>query len=79
MMYADDLAIIASSLEELLERFKIWKSNNESKVLRVNIPKTKLMFCADGGNTLKDSEKFPCGVCRTGVGSNSIQCRKCSF
>ena len=43
------------------------------------MPKTKLMFCANGGNTLKDSGKFPCGVCRTGVGSNSIQCSKCSF
>ena len=28
-------------------------------------------------NNLKDSGKFPCAVCRTGVGSNSIFCTGC--
>ena len=53
LLYADDLVIIASSLVELLERLQIWKSNMETKGLRVNMPKKKLMFYADGGNTLK--------------------------
>ena len=77
LLYADDLVIIAESLEELLERLRTWKQNMESKGLRVNMPKTKLMFCSDGTNTLKDSGKFPCAVCRSGVGSNSIYCNFC--
>ena len=78
LLYADDLAIIASTLEELLERLQKWKESMESKGLRVNMPKTKIMFCKDGTNTLKDSGKFPCGVCRSGVGNNSIFCNSCA-
>ena len=28
-------------------------------------------------NTLRDTSKYPCGVCRKGVGSNSIFCNDC--
>ena len=28
---------------------------------------------------IRDSSAFPCGVCRTGVGANSILCSQCSF
>ena len=59
LLYADDLAIIASSLEELLERLQIWKINMASKGLRLNLPKTKLIFCADGGNTLERFWNIP--------------------
>ena len=28
---------------------------------------------------LRNSGAFPCGVCRTGVGANSVLCSQCSF
>ena len=78
LLYADDLAIIASSKEELLERLKLWKDGMESKGLRVNMKKTKIMVSGRNLGTLKDSGRFPCAVCRSGVGSNSIFCNGCS-
>ena len=78
LLYADDLAIIASSKEELLERLKQWKDGMEAKGLRVNMKKTKIMISGRNLGTLKDSGRFPCAVCRSGVGSNSIFCNGCS-
>ena len=49
----------------------------EKKGLRVNAGKTKIMICDMGLDLLQSSGKFPCAVCRTGVGSNSIFCNGC--
>ena len=67
LLYADDLVIISESLEELLERLNRWKTGMEAKGLRVNMGKTKVMISAPNLHTLKDSGKYPCAVCRTGV------------
>ena len=45
--------------------------------LRVNAGKTKIMICGTGLDLLQSSGEFPCAVCRTGVGSNSIFCNGC--
>ena len=71
-LYADDLFIIAESLEECVRRFLTWKEAMEEKGLRVNAGKTKIMICGTGLDLLQSSGEFPCAVCRTGVGSNSI-------
>ena len=49
----------------------------EEKGLRVNAGKTKIMICGTGLDLLQSSGEFPCAVCRTGVGSNSIFCKGC--
>ena len=49
----------------------------ETKGLRVNVGKTKLMPCRVNRFQSEDSGKHPCGVCRTGVASNSILCVGC--
>ena len=46
----------------------------EEKGLRVNVGKTKVMKCQVGSGQVKNSGKWPCGVCRKGVGRNSICC-----
>ena len=79
LLYADDLAVIADSLEECITKLKAWKSGMESKGLRVNMKKTKFMICGSGLNLLRNSGAFPCSVCRSGVGVNSIQCSECSL
>ena len=72
LLYADDLVIIANSLDELEERYLAWKNNMESKGLRVNVGKTKIIkSCTNEGPVLA-SGKYLCGVCNKGVGRNSI-------
>ena len=49
----------------------------EEKGLRVNAEKTKIMICGTGLDLLQSLGEFPCAVCCTGVGSNSIFCNSC--
>ena len=77
--YADDLIIIAESLGEYVRRLLTWKEAMEEKGLRVNAGKTKIMICGTGLDLLQSSGKFPCAVCCTGVGSNSIFCNGCKY
>ena len=76
-LYADDLVIIAESLEECVRRILAWKEAMEEKGLRVNAGKTKIVICGTGLDLLQSSGEFPCAVCHTGVGSNSIFCKGC--
>ena len=63
-LYADDLVIIADSLEESVRGLLIWKEAME-KGLRVNAVKTKVMICGTGLELLQNSGDYPCAVCRT--------------
>ena len=74
---ADDLVIIAESMEECARRLLTWIGAMEEKGLRVNAGKTKIMICGTGLYLLQSSGEFPCAVCHTGVGSNSILCKGC--
>ena len=78
-LYADDLVIIADSLEECVRRLLIWKEAMEKKGLRVNAGKTKVMICGTGLDLLQSSCEYPCAVCSTGVGNNSIYCNGCKL
>ena len=78
LLYADDLVLIAETEEELLGKIRVWKKGMEAKGLRVNMAKTKILECHVGSGVGGSSGKWPCGVCRKGVGSNSIQCSKCT-
>ena len=78
LLYADDLVITAENPELLESKLSTWKSNFEQKGLRVNMGKTKVMISGNGLETLKDTGRFPCGVCRQGVGRNSILCSGCN-
>ena len=80
LFYADDLVIIAYSLEECIERLEKWKDNMEAKGLHVNLSKTKFLVSGEGFDVLKDKGTYPCAVCRNGVGdSNAILCTACNF
>ena len=78
ILYADDLVIMADSMEELEKRYKNWKSVLEDKGLRVNVGKTKYMF-SDGVKNVTKSEIDPCSVCDMRVRRNSIRCTSCKF
>ena len=61
-------------LNDLKDGLEVWKGVLESKGLRVNVKKTKMM--SNGVNARKSSieGEFPCAVCGKSVGSNSILC-----
>ena len=74
LLYADDLVLVAETEELLMEKLRKSKMGMELKGLRGNIGKTKVMRCQVRIGQAKESEKYPCGVCRQGVGDNSIKC-----
>ena len=47
LLYADDLAVIAETKEQLIKRLNEWKDNMESKGMRVNRNKTKVMISGE--------------------------------
>ena len=77
LLYADDLVLVAETEELLMEKLRKWKNGMELKGLRVNIGKTKVMRCQVGIGQAEESGKYPCGVCKQGVGDNSIKCVAC--
>ena len=79
LLYADDLVIIAETLTELLEKFRVSKANLESKGLHVNVGKTKILLSVHNAHKPVDESKFPCGVCNRSVGINSVKCHACGF
>ena len=78
-LYADDLVLLADTMDELLSKLGNWKKHLEAKGLRVNMGKTKIMISGKNLHSLRDSGKHCCGVCRKGVGSNSILCCGCQL
>ena len=81
LLYVDDLLLLSETIEGLRHRFLEWQEAFESKGLKVNLGKTKVMVC--GGITndgMSKCEVDPCGVCSFRVKTNSVlflQCGKC--
>ena len=64
LLCADDIVLMSETIEGLRNKFIKWKEAFESKGLKVNIGKTKVMVC--GGITkdgMSKSKVDPCGVC----------------
>ena len=62
-----------------MEKVMRWKVALEAKGLKVNMGKSKVLRCWDGAGMVEKAGKDLCGVCRKGVGSNSILCMQCKF
>src|SRR6267154_710183 len=77
LLYSDNLVLLADSRAELERRLMEWIWRLEEKGLRVNLGKTKVMNCKVGVRQVENSGRFPCGICRKGVGVNSIYCGSC--
>ena len=76
ILYADDLVLMADSMEELEMKFDRWKVAIEEKGMKVNMGKTKVMVSGAGGEK-EVSKVDPCGVCGKRVKANSILCAGC--
>ena len=76
ILYADNLALMSEMMEGLEERFLQWRSALESKGLKVNFEKTKLMVCGSESEVIW-SRIDSCGICGKRVTINSVLCTKC--
>jgi hypothetical protein len=72
ILYADDLVLMADSMEELQLKFDRWKSVIQRKGLKVNMGKTKVMVSGEGGERVVSSID-PCGVYDKRVKANSVR------
>ena len=77
LLYADYLIIAGDSMESLKIHFKCWKSNLESKGLKIKNKKTKILIGNYNTPSQVDNSKYPCGVCSKVVCKNSIYCNYC--
>ena len=78
LMFANDLVLICETMEEARQRFVAWRNTLESKGLKVNISKTKVMRCDQHGAP-KEATVDSCSVCGKRVGVNSIHCATCGY
>ena len=58
LLYADDLVLIAGSMEELIEKFKKWKEGMETKRLWIYMKKTKIIMIDTG--SVRSLGRWPC-------------------
>ena len=79
ILYANDLVILAEIFEGLMTKIAVWKNGLESKVLKVNMGKTKIMVLGRGLHTLQTSGKCPFALCKKDARKNSIFCSGYSF
>ena len=75
MLYADDLVLMSETMEGLRVKFRKWKEAFESKGLKVNLGKTKVVVSGAEGE-VSTSTIEPCGVCGKRVMGNSVLCEK---
>ena len=76
ILYADDLVIMSESIEMLKEKFFKWKEAFESKWLKVNLKKTKVMVSGSKGEIL-ESKVDPSAKCGKRVMAHLVMCTKC--
>ena len=76
MLYADDLALTSETMEGLREKFWKWKETFESRGLKVNLRKTKVVVSGAEGEVTVNKIDL-CGICGKRVMANSVLCVKC--
>ena len=78
LLYADDLLIMAPTMEHLGRRVAVWRASLLGKGLKVNAGKSKVMVGSSGGKMIVNSGNWPCSVCGKGLQANSVQCTVCT-
>jgi len=78
LLHADDFVLLAESENLLQSKINQWSSLLEQKGLRINMGKTNVMRSQVGADQTEESGKWPCRMCKKGVGRNSKQCCTCN-
>jgi len=72
LLYADDLVAIAKTEDDLINRLDEWKDNMQNRGIRVNMNKSKVMITREWQEVTEKAVRWPCAVCDSDVGNNSI-------
>ena len=75
-LYMNDLVLMSEHLEDLRERFQRWRGALESKGMKVNTRKTKIMVSGAEGEIVR-SKVDPRGICGKRVMSHAVLCTVC--
>ena len=67
LLYADDLILMAPTMEQFGRRVAEWRACLLDKGLKVNAGKSNVMDGSSGGKMIVNSGKWPCGVCGRGL------------
>ena len=63
LLYADDLVIMAPTMEQLGRRVADLRASLLGNGLKMNTGNSEMMFGSSGGKMIVNSGKWPCGVC----------------
>ena len=78
LLYDDDLVLMSETIGGLRNKFLEWKEAFESKGLKGNLGKTKVMVCCGITKVgMSKSKVDPCGVCSLKVKASSVLCLHC--
>ena len=78
LLYADDLVQMSEIIQRLREKSLKWKEAFESKVLKINLWKIKVIVsCSITKDGLSERKIDPCGACSLEVRDNSVLCIHC--
>jgi len=66
-LYADDVAVIPETEDEVIKRLNEWKDNVESKDMCVNMNKTNVMTSGGRRKVRQNAVRWLCGVRGRGV------------
>ena len=75
ILYADDLVLMSETMEGLREKFQKWKEAFESKGMKVNLKKTKVMVSGSEERIVSKIDSYV--MCGKRVTANSVQCNNC--
>jgi len=68
---------MAESEESLRDKIVKWKSGLAGNGLMIITGKKKVKFSCSMKDRMEEKGKWLCGVCKKGVGNNSILCHGC--
>ena len=78
LLYADDFVMMSEIIEGLRDKFLTWKEAFESKCLKVNLGKIKVMVSSGIiQDNLSNSKVDQCWVCSLRVKASSVLCAQC--
>ena len=75
LLNVNGIVITAESEEEAVRKSSVWEREMETRGLKVNINKTKLMVMDRKPVVRQQTGSYPYGVCDKEVGANSIWCQ----
>ena len=77
LLYADELVLMAETMEELEAQFIRWKAAFEGKGLKVSLGKTKVMESGGDSGVVVLAKIDACGVCGKRAKVNCVRCKTC--